>query len=298
MRRLRARNFLTLPQVESLLTIASDLADVLSILPASGNPFTAGPREHLDQLLGILAMLRVGEYRFTPLLLAKVHEILPRLANPMLQSPPEIACEMDIFDGFGNAGMAQPPSLGMEDLKTEGPGSSSTSSLPDVTSPFTSPPSILSPGLDFASEFAPMSDMVMQQQRPIMANGISPLSQVAPEQTIYSRRLLRQRNFRCICEHRPTSIRSSLPSSTRSTRSTRSIRSTRSTPSIHNTHSTHSIHSIHSIHNTRSIRSTCSRCRKCNTQTSSLHISNSLPWSLCKVWGRAWTMATDRCMPR
>lgn len=58
----------------------------------------------------LLSVLRNGDHRFLPLLLSKVHEVLPRLANPMLQTVPDnAACaNIDIFDGFGNAGMGVP----------------------------------------------------------------------------------------------------------------------------------------------------------------------------------------------
>lgn len=59
----------------------------------------------------ILGMLRHSHWHYLPLLLTKVIEVLPRLTNPILPTPPE-NCQManiDIFDGFGNAGMAQPP---------------------------------------------------------------------------------------------------------------------------------------------------------------------------------------------
>lgn len=54
----------------------------------------------------LLSVLRRGDHRFLPLLLSKVHDVLPRLVNPMLQTVPDKALnEIDIFDGFGNAGM-------------------------------------------------------------------------------------------------------------------------------------------------------------------------------------------------
>lgn len=57
----------------------------------------------------LLSVLRNGDHRFLPLLLAKVNEVLPRLVNPMLQTVPDTPAGMcpdvDIFDGFGNAGI-------------------------------------------------------------------------------------------------------------------------------------------------------------------------------------------------
>ncbi|KAG6010377.1 hypothetical protein E4U21_006941 [Claviceps maximensis] len=63
----------------------------------------------------MIAVARNGDFRYLPLLMNKVGEILPRMTNPMLQNAPENAnfVTMDIFDGFGNAGMAQPPGQSM-----------------------------------------------------------------------------------------------------------------------------------------------------------------------------------------
>lgn len=156
--------------IESLISITSDLTDALSIMPSSGSPFAVSPRDHLHQIAGILATLRVGEHRFAPLLLVKVHDVLPILVNPMLQAAPESSgCEVDIFDGFGTAGMVpQQPYMPIEEFKAE-PTSSigAAPSIQDVHSPFVSSPPILSPGMDFShsmgGDFPPMADMVMPQ---------------------------------------------------------------------------------------------------------------------------------------
>lgn len=151
------------PLIAKLLDISSALIDVLSVMPSSGDPFTMGPREHLNSLLQLLSVLRNGNHHFLPLLLNKVHDILPRLANPLLQRAPENACmqNIDIFDGFGNAGMAQPP---MMDFKTEPytPGSMQhiqdiandsghSNNGDDMKSPFpiVSSPAIMSPGVEY-----------------------------------------------------------------------------------------------------------------------------------------------------
>jgi hypothetical protein len=54
----------------------------------------------------LLSVLRNGDHRFLPLLLSKVHDVLPTLVNPMLQNVPDtpannMCAEVDIFDGFG-----------------------------------------------------------------------------------------------------------------------------------------------------------------------------------------------------
>ncbi|KAG5926566.1 hypothetical protein E4U42_003161 [Claviceps africana] len=101
--------------VEKLLELSLSMTEYLASQPASRDPFAAGPREHLNQLLAMVAVARNGDFRFLPLLMNKLSEILPRTTNPMLQNCPENAnlANIDIFDGFGNAGMAQPPSQSM-----------------------------------------------------------------------------------------------------------------------------------------------------------------------------------------
>ncbi|KAI1477600.1 fungal-specific transcription factor domain-containing protein [Daldinia eschscholtzii] len=164
------------PLVAKLLEISSALIDVLSILPSSGDPFSMGPREQLNSLLQLLSVLRNGDHGFLPLLLSKVHDVLPRLANPILQRAPENACmqNIDIFDGFGNAGMAQPPM--MTDFKTEpytpgsmqhiqdiGTDSSHSNNGDDMKSPFpiVSSPPVMSPGVDYHNnEFNSIPDIM------------------------------------------------------------------------------------------------------------------------------------------
>jgi hypothetical protein len=101
--------------IEKLIEAAYSLTDFLSIQPASRDPFAVGPREHLTQIMTIVAMSRNGDHRFLPLLMSKVADVLPRTVNPMLQNAPENSnlANVDIFDGFGNAGMAQPPPMQM-----------------------------------------------------------------------------------------------------------------------------------------------------------------------------------------
>ncbi|KAI1114243.1 hypothetical protein F5Y14DRAFT_188443 [Nemania sp. NC0429] len=175
----QSTELLGVPLVAKLLDIACSLIDVLAMQPASADPFTMGPREHLNSLLQILSSLRNGDHHFLPLLLDKVHDVLPRLTNPMLQRAPDNACipNIDIFDGFGNGGMAQPPML--TDFKTEpytsngvphlqdippvDSGSSSGGS--DLKSPFSmvSSPAVMSSNGEYApgTEFNAMPDIMM-----------------------------------------------------------------------------------------------------------------------------------------
>lgn len=163
--------------------LTSGLTEFLAMQPASRNPFSPGPREYLHPLLNVLSVLRSGDHRFLPLLLSKVNYILPRMANPMLQNAPETAnnaCNMDIFDGFGNAGMAQPPMYQteeyddkfavprIEELSSDS-GSPNGTSKNDMNSPFVSSPSILSSGGDLGQglpEFNSIPDIVMSPMGP------------------------------------------------------------------------------------------------------------------------------------
>ncbi|KFY73980.1 hypothetical protein V499_05963 [Pseudogymnoascus sp. VKM F-103] len=99
--------------VEKLFDVAYSLTDVLSVSPPPADPFAPAPTDYLNQFLFLLSSLRNGDTRFRPLLIAKIHDILPRLVTPMLQTLPEPSSGMgpggvDIFDGFGNAGMGVP----------------------------------------------------------------------------------------------------------------------------------------------------------------------------------------------
>lgn len=166
--------------------MACSLTDVLSLLPASPQPFTLGPRDYLHQFMTLLSVLRNGDNRFLPLLLSKVHDVLPTLANPMLQtvpdSPATMCAEVDIFDGFGpiNMGVASnyipnsSPSdykMSQPEFKIENPVippydkrieeiSSPTHGPENGEAPFTSPP-IISPGMEFPgiSEYNPFPDL-------------------------------------------------------------------------------------------------------------------------------------------
>ncbi|KAG9239272.1 fungal-specific transcription factor domain-containing protein [Amylocarpus encephaloides] len=98
--------------IQKLFDVACSLTDVLALLPPNHDPFTPGPRDHLNDFIGLLSLLRNGDHRFMQLLLAKVNDVLPRLVNPMLQTVPDtsanvsnLCADVDIFDGFGNAGM-------------------------------------------------------------------------------------------------------------------------------------------------------------------------------------------------
>ena len=128
--------------------MACSLTDVLSLLPANPQPFTLGPRDHLHQFMTLLSVLRNGDNRFLPLLLSKVHDVLPTLANPMLQtvpdSPAAMCAEVDIFDGFGAMGMGlsnymSNSSQSQPEFKIETPSIPFEHRIEEITSPIHRP---------------------------------------------------------------------------------------------------------------------------------------------------------------
>ncbi|RYO82516.1 hypothetical protein DL764_009598 [Monosporascus ibericus] len=174
----QSTEILGVPMVAKLLELACNLTDVLLSQPSSGSIFTIGPREQLPCVLQILSALRSGEHHLLPLLLTKVHDILPRLVNPNLQRAPENACSVDIFDGFGNAGMGQPPLITefksepftpgplprMEDMVTDSASSTAAASSTDMGTPFAmvSSPTVMSPAVDYPhmGDFNNISDVI------------------------------------------------------------------------------------------------------------------------------------------
>ena len=164
---------------ENLFNVTCALTEILAILPAPRTPFVPGPQDQLRKILNIVTVIRNGDHRFLPLLMSKVTAALPRLASPMLQNAPEtaaVACNMDLFDGFGDSSMCPAPVYGdyehkfavprFDEMSSDsnspnGPPSSSN----DMSSPFSSSPSIMSPSMDLPHhslpDFNSMPDMVM-----------------------------------------------------------------------------------------------------------------------------------------
>lgn len=170
--------------LEHLLNVTCSLTEMLASQPAPRTPFAPNPHDQLRKILNIITVLRNGNHRFLPLLLSKVQSMLPSMASPMLQNAPEnAACNIDIFDGFGNAGMAQYPAGDFDNkfavprLDDLGSDSSSTNGGPpssnDMNSPFVSSPAIMSPGIELPhalqTDFSSMPGMIM-----------SPISHVPP----------------------------------------------------------------------------------------------------------------------
>jgi len=163
--------------IEKLFDVACSLTDVLLLLPTPADPFVLGPRDYLTQFLTLLSTLRNGDSRFLPLLLSKVHDVLPRLASPMLQTVPEntnncvLNHNIDIFDGFGNAGMGVASSLPVQfDKCIEDVGTDNSQDRDDT--PFTSPPIMQSsmeyPGLSHYNGFPDLSVGMNGQPLPPM----------------------------------------------------------------------------------------------------------------------------------
>ncbi|KAF3022948.1 hypothetical protein G7054_g8480 [Neopestalotiopsis clavispora] len=103
------------PMAAKLMDLTCELADILRMMPNPGDPFSAvSPQQLLNALIHVVAVIQTGEYQLLPLLLLKVNETLPHLANPNLQRAPDNLSHInnfDLFEGFGNAGMAQVPVL-------------------------------------------------------------------------------------------------------------------------------------------------------------------------------------------
>ncbi|EKJ74705.1 hypothetical protein FPSE_05173 [Fusarium pseudograminearum CS3096] len=203
--------------IAKLLQVTSDLIYYLVNAPQSRNPTTQGPERHLQTLLRICLAIQSNHYQFVPLLLSKVNDYLPRIIDPMLLNPPEnvgYGMSVDIFDGFGNAGMAQMPmgdynsSLPMNSYepKYEDMGGNSPDSLPhshhshhsngsppgsqmgnEMPQNFVSSPgAVMSPGMDYTPNMGgfSISDMVM-----------SPLGGAAPPNGINMQRQQQQQQL-------------------------------------------------------------------------------------------------------
>jgi hypothetical protein len=191
--------------IEKLMEMTHSMNEFLAMQPAPRDPFASGPRDHMSQLLNMVALSRNGDHRFLPVLVSKVAELLPKMVNPMLQNPPENPnmANIDIFDGFGNAGMAQPPpqmqmnmeqdydrkfsveeydkkyAMEMNGATPESQTNSNTSpsaqtgtqQSSEMSNSFVSSPGIVSPGMDYSSNMngfacTPMTEMVISPMGP------------------------------------------------------------------------------------------------------------------------------------
>eukprot|EP00918_Siedleckia_nematoides_P097411 GHVU01213547.1.p1 GENE.GHVU01213547.1~~GHVU01213547.1.p1 ORF type:complete len:705 (+),score=56.85 GHVU01213547.1:92-2116(+) len=107
--------------LETLYSICTTLLPVLYSVPPSTDPFTLSPRDHLPSFLALISFLRSGDHRFLPLLLTKVHEIMPALASPMLRThagisqhdyKPQIQEMNNHFNSFTNNNPAHNTGMG------------------------------------------------------------------------------------------------------------------------------------------------------------------------------------------
>jgi hypothetical protein len=208
--------FLTIPQFPKLLEICLNLTTYLANLPPDRHPLAVGPHQWLQDLLTSLDPARNGDFAFTPLLLAKVNEILPRLADPLLRNAPEngsFQMSADIFDGFGNAGMASMPQMndynqGMVvdenetkyDLSGSSPDTIPNSNYSNGTPPGTqpgsdiasafvgSPANVMSPGIDYNVGNVNMGgfDMSEMGMNSFTASQPNPLSNIQHQQRVGS----------------------------------------------------------------------------------------------------------------
>lgn len=68
-------------QVKKLFDVACTLIDVMTCVPLEPGGFELGPRDYLNHFLHLMGNLRGGNTRYLPLLLSKVNEALPGLAE-------------------------------------------------------------------------------------------------------------------------------------------------------------------------------------------------------------------------
>ncbi|KAI6776354.1 hypothetical protein HG530_000299 [Fusarium avenaceum] len=117
--------------IPKLIEVTLNLINLLINKPQPRQMFEPGPRQWLKQLLDIMDAIRNNCFQFVPLLLNKVNEILPRMIRPVLENAPETTQFRmpDMFDGFGNAGMAQVP-VAMEDYNQSMPVDNYSQAMP------------------------------------------------------------------------------------------------------------------------------------------------------------------------
>ncbi|KAL9101594.1 MAG: hypothetical protein Q9163_003155 [Psora crenata] len=68
--------------VEKVFDVACTLVDVMSCVPSGPNN-QPGPQEDLNRLLTLICSLRGGESRFLPLVMTKIRDTLPSIANKL-----------------------------------------------------------------------------------------------------------------------------------------------------------------------------------------------------------------------
>jgi len=78
------RRFTDLRQTEKVFDIACALVDVLPFLSQPSRPSPLSHIYSLTQMLSVLVQLPDGNTKFVPLIMAKVHELLPDLVRDLL----------------------------------------------------------------------------------------------------------------------------------------------------------------------------------------------------------------------
>ncbi|KAL5598757.1 hypothetical protein BROUX41_003907 [Berkeleyomyces rouxiae] len=178
--------------LDTILNMSIAALPALSVRPIPRNPTMSNPHKLLQTLLESLAALRMGNTRFIPLVLFQLVDVLAFLCDPMLNEMPDIMASLDMFDGFGNAGLAQSPTQMFDQKFTLGDVSQppppppqqqqpqqkppplatgSVSISQTMTSPFStaSPTSISSSCMEMSqqslSDFS-MPDLIPMQQQP------------------------------------------------------------------------------------------------------------------------------------
>lgn len=85
-------------QIEKLFDMSCTLSDVIACVPIDDdetNGASESPQDYLNQLLNLISRLRGGASRYVPLLMAKVAENIPNMANPLTHMPASLDAFMD-----------------------------------------------------------------------------------------------------------------------------------------------------------------------------------------------------------
>lgn len=62
---------------KKIFDVACTLVDVMACVPIEQNPFSAGPRDYLNQFFVLISRLRGGPDRYLPLLISKASDSIP-----------------------------------------------------------------------------------------------------------------------------------------------------------------------------------------------------------------------------
>jgi len=76
----------------------------MAYVPIEQSAFEPGPREYLSRLIQLLSSLHSAHRRHLPLLMEKVHEVMPSMTLPMLRSLPSGPPQSRMDEIYGSAG--------------------------------------------------------------------------------------------------------------------------------------------------------------------------------------------------